>query len=44
MVYVCHNMGWDYHTYISQPEWFIEEVVLYFRTMLDERVRASKKR
>lgn len=23
MILLCHEMKWDYWTYIAQPEWFI---------------------
>ena len=21
---MCKKMGWDYYTYVNQPEWFID--------------------
>jgi len=26
-VYVCERMGWDYFTYMSQPQWFLELII-----------------
>lgn len=26
MYVVCRTMGWDFHTYMAQPTWFIDEV------------------
>ena len=23
MIMLCHEMKWDYWTYLSQPEWFV---------------------
>jgi hypothetical protein len=25
--YICKTMGWDYFTYMSQPSFFISEIV-----------------
>ena len=25
---MCKRMGWDYHTYMKQPQWFIETIKL----------------
>ena len=25
--YICKTMGWDYSTYISQPSFFIDEIL-----------------
>jgi hypothetical protein len=25
--YICRKMGWDYFTYISQPSFFIAEII-----------------
>jgi len=24
---ICRRMGWDYHTYLAQPAFFIDEIV-----------------
>lgn len=26
IVIICEKMGWDYFTYLNQPDWFIELV------------------
>lgn len=36
-------MGWDYWTYLNQPEWFIAEVKKYLREVLDAQLKAAKK-
>lgn len=28
MVMVCDRMHWDYQTYLKQPAWFIEMLVI----------------
>jgi len=27
MIMLCHEMKWDYWTYINQPNWFIDLLV-----------------
>jgi hypothetical protein len=24
MVYICQTTGWDFYTYMNQPEWFLD--------------------
>ncbi len=26
MVIICHEMKWDYFTYLEQPEWFVKAI------------------
>jgi len=28
MLEICKYMGWDYYTYINQPYWFIELILM----------------
>jgi hypothetical protein len=30
------TMGWDYHTYMAQPEWMIEQVIKTMRKQQEE--------
>lgn len=40
IVSVCQEMKWDYHTYMSQPVWFLE--LLAKKITLDsERVKQA---
>lgn len=27
MVEICRQFGWDYHTYLAQPIWFIKLIL-----------------
>lgn len=27
VIEICQRMHWDYYTYISQPQWFIEMII-----------------
>jgi len=27
MILLCHEMKWDYFTYMSQPNWFIDGLI-----------------
>lgn len=43
IVVICEKYGWDYHTYMSQPEWFLS--LIHQRMLLDakkEKHEASK--
>lgn len=31
IVEVCKEMGWDYYTYMSQPIWMIETIMMRIR-------------
>lgn len=35
-------MGWDYHTYVSQPCWFID--IISVKLKLDAKFQAIEKR
>lgn len=39
MTVLCTEMGWDYYTYMAQPTWFVDQLVLYFQ----KKYRAIKK-
>lgn len=28
---ICREMGWDYHTYDAQPDFFLEEIMIFLR-------------
>ena len=27
IVSICQEMGWDYYTYMNQPNWFLELII-----------------
>ncbi len=36
---VCKEMGWDWHTYMAQPPFFIEEILL----IMNQEAQKEKK-
>lgn len=40
---ICKYMGWDYHTYMAQPEWFIEIIRLKKNIEAEHSNRESRK-
>jgi len=39
-VALCERLGWDFHTYMAQPTWFIEALI---EKMKIDAQRAAKK-
>jgi len=33
---ICYKMGWDYHTYMNQPTWFIRLIADIIRKQYED--------
>jgi len=38
---ICERMGWDYHTYLNQPLWFIRLLMRKFEVDAQEAKRST---
>lgn len=43
MIYICREFGWDYHTYMAQPVWFLEHVLQFLDTENKEREKEQRR-
>ncbi|MFA5014026.1 MAG: hypothetical protein WC549_00600 [Actinomycetota bacterium] len=40
---ICKEFGWDYFTYMSQPAFFIEEILLIMNQIAQKEEKENKK-
>jgi len=44
MVVICEKFGWDYYTYLSQPNWFLELAKIKYKLdgeRIEKEIRKS---
>jgi hypothetical protein len=44
IVDVCLATGWDYWTYVSQPNWFVKYLELYLQVKRDVEVQKTPRK
>ncbi len=42
MTVVCIKMGWDYFTFMAQPTWFVDQIILYYQKEYEEIKKANR--
>ncbi len=39
---ICRKFGWTWQEYESQPDWFVDEIVMMFSAEAEENERRNK--
>lgn len=40
---ICQRMGWDFYTYLKQPQSFLEEILIIMKQEAENEKRENKK-